>query len=648
MCGIVGYIGNREAQEILLKSLSRLEYRGYDSAGLAIINKKNKICIVKKQGKLSILSEKLESNPLDGTVGIGHCLAPDTLVYLSDGRIVPISSIKDGQEVYALNLTSLCLEPAKVKVMKHRSPEYLYNLRTPLTTIKCTGHHKMFIISDGKIIEKRVEELKKGDRLIIPDTSGIEGRKILFRKFFVKRYLKMTSTANRLVKDRIREAKFTIAQCAASAGMSEAYMSHIMNNDRNFREDRIDELSKTLAIEIGPAYFIPQDSRHGKYVKLPEQSSPELLRIIGYLLGDGTVKERCIRFKDADKATLHFYEGLIENVFGAKGRVVSVKGANAWLLEVNSLSLCQWLRENVISRKMEFLSELGQLPIEEAAAFLKGIFDAEGCVNTRSNQISLRLTNKNIVRLAQLLLLRLGIATSFYTEKKKVKNWNDSYGVFISNSHSFRIFESFVGFCSSMKSNKLRLLAAKKSGKASLPAEYKLTSQPVFSINKTKSDEAFLFDLEVDHPSASFIANGLVSHNSRWATHGVPNDVNAHPHLDCKGKIAIVHNGIIENYLELKGQLLREGHKFLSETDTEIIVHLIEKFYKGNLENAVSKAAKLLHGSYALAVIDKTEPQKIVGARRDSPLLVRRLQAFPNPTLRGPPRRSIFLIASSV
>jgi len=110
--------------------------------------------------------------------------------------------------------------------------------------------------------------------------------------------------------------------------------------------------------------------------------------------------------------------------------------------------------------------------------------------------------------------------------------------------------------------------------------------------------------------------------HTRWATHGAPCDTNAHPHFDCKGSIAVVHNGIIENYLALKKSLTNEGHKFVSETDTEVIAHLIEKFYKGNLEAAVKKAIGMLKGSYAIAVIHKDESDRIVGARCDSPLVV--------------------------
>ena len=110
--------------------------------------------------------------------------------------------------------------------------------------------------------------------------------------------------------------------------------------------------------------------------------------------------------------------------------------------------------------------------------------------------------------------------------------------------------------------------------------------------------------------------------HTRWATHGIPNDANAHPHLDCTGKIAVVHNGIIENYLDLKKGLMKEGHRFSSETDTETIAHLVEKHYKGDLEKAVMKAVKQLKGSYAIAVVHAQEPGKIVGARCDSPLII--------------------------
>ncbi len=110
--------------------------------------------------------------------------------------------------------------------------------------------------------------------------------------------------------------------------------------------------------------------------------------------------------------------------------------------------------------------------------------------------------------------------------------------------------------------------------------------------------------------------------HTRWATHGRPSDINSHPHLDDKGRFAVVHNGIIENYISLREWLQKEGHTFLSETDTEVIPHLIEYYYNGDLETAVRQALKRVEGSYAIAVLAANEPDKIVAARKDSPLVV--------------------------
>ena len=116
-------------------------------------------------------------------------------------------------------------------------------------------------------------------------------------------------------------------------------------------------------------------------------------------------------------------------------------------------------------------------------------------------------------------------------------------------------------------------------------------------------------------------ANPIILH-TRWATTGEVTEANAHPHCDCKKNIWVVHNGIIENYKQLKEKLEKEGHKFTSETDTEVIAHLIEKFFQGNLEEAVKKALGYVRGTYGLAIISKEDPNKIVAARFSSPLLI--------------------------
>ena len=112
--------------------------------------------------------------------------------------------------------------------------------------------------------------------------------------------------------------------------------------------------------------------------------------------------------------------------------------------------------------------------------------------------------------------------------------------------------------------------------------------------------------------------------HTRWATHGEPTDINAHPHLDCTGKIAVVHNGIIENYSSLKKFLMKKGHKFVTETDTEILAHLIEDQYEGDILEAVRAALTQVEGTYGIAVICKDNPDRLIAARNGSPLVIGR------------------------
>ncbi|MGH2454958.1 MAG: glutamine--fructose-6-phosphate transaminase (isomerizing) [Candidatus Limnocylindria bacterium] len=110
--------------------------------------------------------------------------------------------------------------------------------------------------------------------------------------------------------------------------------------------------------------------------------------------------------------------------------------------------------------------------------------------------------------------------------------------------------------------------------------------------------------------------------HTRWATHGRPNDLNAHPHSDCSGRLALIHNGIIENYREIKDRLLAAGHRFTSETDTEVLAHLIEEKYDGDLVEAVRHALNEVRGAYAIGVMHTDHPDRIVGARMNVPLIV--------------------------
>ncbi len=139
------------------------------------------------------------------------------------------------------------------------------------------------------------------------------------------------------------------------------------------------------------------------------------------------------------------------------------------------------------------------------------------------------------------------------------------------------------------------------------------------TLRKTEGKICRLEELIASHPCPeSFVG---ISH-TRWATHGIPNRANAHPHADCTGKILVVHNGIIENYQELKAFLQKKGHHFSSDTDTEVVAHLIEEYFTNDLLKAVQKALKELKGAFALGIISACHPEELIAARQGSPLIV--------------------------
>ncbi|BAI60876.1 glucosamine--fructose-6-phosphate aminotransferase [isomerizing] [Methanocella paludicola SANAE] len=129
-----------------------------------------------------------------------------------------------------------------------------------------------------------------------------------------------------------------------------------------------------------------------------------------------------------------------------------------------------------------------------------------------------------------------------------------------------------------------------------------------------------IFNLRQKMPHGIMATMGIG--HTRWATHGKPSEANAHPHRDCTGRIAVVHNGIIENYKELKDMLLARGHTFTSETDTEVVSHLLEDNYTGDMQRALLETVRQLKGSFALAIVNQDEPGKIYAARKDSPMVI--------------------------
>ncbi|MBI5144507.1 MAG: helix-turn-helix domain-containing protein, partial [Candidatus Omnitrophica bacterium] len=724
MCGIIGYIGERQAQPILLNGLKLLEYRGYDSAGCATFSEDKKVlCVRKLPGKVRDLESLLKKKPLLGSLGIGHCLAPDTNVFLSDGRIKKIAELNNREGVISIEPTKLiCRNSNKIKIFCHESPPSLYHVKTSYFSFVATDRHRIFVAEpSGEIVEREVGKINGGLIAMPRRLSSIDNAKrFRLKDVFVERHFVIT-TLGRAKLRRIRQAKgHSLKEVERLTGVRSEYIRRIENGERtSIEKTRLEQLLKYYGINFSPHLF-----KSKNYITndlyLPEFTSNELMQILGYFIGDGHITQRMIRFKESDKQICKIYQGLFKKVFNIDSKLKKQKGH--YIFVISSRFLADWIRKNFPTMVLPMLEKdlpefVGGLPKSQISKFLRGLFDAEGAIGMQAGQISLGMVSKQIIQKVQLLLLRFGVLSTYSESIRKRRNWNNVSRLSINDKESMKNFEKEVGFSSLNKQKTLRLLINSKKyfnykyfsfpirldsfyynylRPTKIKGWHKIGLKPQRSyltnyrldkilkwinqngkfikestkvedvircvkkfinsdivwvrpkITQIPSPYRFVYDLEVN-PSSNFIGNGMLQHNSRWATHGSPNQINAHPHIDCKGEIAIVHNGIIENYAQLKNQLVKEGHKFRSQTDTEVIAHLLEKFYKNiPLEEAVRRAVSKLTGSFAIGVISKKEPDKLIGARLGSPLIVglgrnENFLASDAPAVLGSTRDIIFL-----
>ncbi len=679
MCGIVGCVAEEPVAGMLLDGLRRVEYRGYDSAGMATLDG-SAFEIRKGVGRIAHLAEKLDFAGMEGNVGMAHCLHPDTYVQLADGRIRRIADMDDVEEVVSLDTATLKVVAKRARKTAHPAPAHLLRIRTDSTEMLCTDVHKLVVAREGSLVQVPAAQALEDDLLILPKSLAIRGESRLLNQVGFKRYVRPSQAWSVALRSSIRARGVSIAEAARRSGISTSYMEHMIKGDRTLRED--------IAVRVGRFWGLrgneglpPVSHSHSNYVRFPIKTTPALMRLVGYLFGDGYVHSKGVRIREEDEGLVRYYQRIFSRLFSLQGRVVRIGWASAYELTVNSTALGNWLRANFAFDSGDFLARLGRLPDEEVAGFISGLFDAEGAVNTLSGQLTIRMTDKPALRTLQGLLLRLGVHSSVSVAKRQNPNWNDSYILSISGHENISAFLRRVSSSSGPKLRKMliveretkpgqsireipipytkqglrrfsgsvgvrhylqrdeyptsgsviKLIDAISSRAEGLQLEKELRRfnesdvyfERISSVTQVEAGTDTVYDLEVEG-TETFLANGVFTHNSRWATHGGVTDANAHPHASCKELVAVIHNGIIENYLPLKKALASKGHRFRSETDTEVIAHLLEDEYKRSKDplRATLSATKKLKGQYAIVAMFQDRPDVIVGARKDAPLVV--------------------------
>ena len=679
MCGIVGCVAEEPVAEILLDGLKRVEYRGYDSAGMATISE-GVLGVRKGTGKVAELNGRLRLAQMSGNIGMAHCLHPDTYVQLADGRIKSIAEMDDEEEVVSLDTSTLRVVTRKAIKSSHPAPSHLLRVSTGSTEMLCTEAHKMIVARGGAIIQTPASQLLEGDLLVFPKTLTFQGSSRVLDEVDSRNYVRPSSRWTSAVRAVIKARHLTIAEAARRCAVSVPYMDHLVRGDRTVREEVAHRVAKRLGVKV-PKGLTPVSHSHSNYVRFPSQTTPELMQLVGYLFGDGHIRAKGIRVREEDEGLLRYYQRLFLRLFGLKGRMTKVSWASAHELTVNSVTLGRWFRANFDFESQTFLMRLGRLPDEEVAGFVRGVFDAEGAVNTVSRQVAVRMANKQVPRVLQALLLRFGVHSSVRVGEKEDDRWNPSHELWISGHENISRFLRRVSSSSGQKLRKMLILEGETKPGQTLreiavpytkrrlrtfaaedrvdrylkrdeyptrgtvsrlvellsargqdsPLESVLRRfsasdvyfERISSVSEVESGVDKVFDLQVEG-TENFLANGVFTHNSRWATHGGVTDANAHPHTSCRELVAVIHNGIIENYLPLKRGLSARGHRFTSETDTEVIAHMIEDEYRRTREPlaATLAATKKLKGQYALVVMFQDRPDVLVGARKDAPLIV--------------------------
>lgn len=656
MCGIIGYIGKQNALPVLIEGLKRLEYRGYD------------------------------------------CLSSDTLVQLADGRIKTIQDVELGSLISSINFQNFSSSEDKIALKGKKVKNIIYAIRTPAFEIKSSKDHRFFVYENGKVVEKRASELKIGDLLMALRRIPIKGEFQRLPQIKDTIYYQLTPKGKKIIQEFRKRNHFSYNFIEKKTGIFHQYVKDYLVGKRATTEENWQKL--LFLFKTNPQSFLRKFSTkkicsHSfRNIFKGSHLDSELSQIIGYMIGDGSrldsKKDTKIKIED-DKKTLEGYQKLFEKK-GIKVILLKHRHKNCWQARVYSASFGKLLNKiapGILNSSLKReVPEIIQKSFPSCiAAFLRGIFDAEGTVGKRKRDgVRLGLENEKLLRQVQLLLLRFGIVSNLHFSKSSQK-FNK---IAIYKFDILKRFSEFINFSSPRKKDalkKLILLKTPKIKRKTGPFQNSIIFWSKIKQIKSSSSNHLMYDLSVPK-TQNFISNGLVVHNSagivvrkrdqlrciksvgklkllekkippglegnegvghvRWATHGEPLEVNAHPLWDCKKEIFVVHNGIIENYLRLKEQLEKEGHKFVSETDTEVIPHLIERYFKGNLEEAVRLALKEVVGAYAIAVICLKDPQKIVFARQSSPLLVglgngENFIASDAPAILGHTRKVIYL-----
>ena len=399
----------------------------------------------------------------------GQCLLKNSLVQIADGEILRVEDCHNPIIVKSrISDNSIKDSPITDKWTAKKSKVYKVITKNPRLEIESSKDHLFFVATSGGIIEKPASELKKGDNLIMPEKINIKGKKIkLNSKKYYNSFI-ITEQGRDLLKQKRLEKGLLQKQLAKKVSLTQTAISSYEIGKINPNRNSLKAICGSLKINFQD--FLKKYTKQYLYknVKLPNELNEEFAQFLGYYLGDGSVETDRITFFEQNKQVALAYQRKFNKFFGMKSSYRFRQSKNYHQIRFTSRPLVRLVRNEFSEIKKALESEIPNKVLQSnnsiVAAFLKGLFDAEGYIHSKRG-IGLGMNNKKLVQQIQLILLRFSILSSLYEYDNRANKYsnNPRFSVDMTEKKSIELFKKLIGFTSSEKNKKLNIMLKSKS-----------------------------------------------------------------------------------------------------------------------------------------------------------------------------------------
>lgn len=565
-------------------------------------------------GKKIQIQRHIDSLVPGKTTKGGWCVRSNSLVHLPDGSIIKIKNLKqDDDSILSYDFIKNKVTVGNFDAIQSRKTDYFYEIKTvaPSMMIQVTPEHRFFVLENGYVKTKSAEDLTLNDRLLSPKKIDIEGKPRTLHAKIPYKY-KISKHGREYLSKRRRQLGIRQRDIGTKLGISQAAISKFELGERNLKIKNVEEIFYLLRID--KESFFKRFVVKTALLKFPKTTNERLCRLIGYMLGDGGLDGNRIRLYEGDLSLLRLYQSIVKSTFQVNSKVKHRKNKNYYELKIYSKYLIQIITEFFdgifgVAAQRRIPRMIPSLPKRQIASFIKGLFDAEGYVDSSIGALGITMSSESIIKTLQLLLLRFGIISSFSARKPdgsfahKMK-----YAIRITDFKSLSKFHKQIGFTSQKKTYQLeKIIITKKTSLVKHKIFKNLIAIRIKEKIKLKanSNDSF-FDISVPKYN-NFITNGIILHNSQQRYARIREEAK-HDYMKKLGEAA---SDIFKKEKDLKGVIVGgpgplkdkfNGDDFLDYQIKDKVLGIVDTSYTGipGLQELVERGEDLIKEASAV------------------------------------------------